>query len=114
MAFAEPAAIKLDARLPGFKHLLAANLLEAEFRATLVREQATEPGERFLNGITWVHPNRPLTAEIQRVLATGYVRGADLWHLACALFIAPQTSQLTFLSLDKRQQAVAQQLGFCM
>lgn len=37
---------------------------------------------------------------------------ADLWHLACALFVEPQPLELVFLTLDKRQRAAARVLGF--
>jgi len=40
------------------------------------------------------------------------VKGAHLWHLACALFLAPEPKDLAFLTLDKRQEAVARKLGF--
>ena len=42
----------------------------------------------------------------------GYVRGADLWHLACALYVAASPGELTFLTLDERQRTVAKALGF--
>jgi hypothetical protein len=50
--------------------------------------------------------------ELERIAVEGYVKGADLWHLACALFLAPQPKDLAFLTLDKRQEAVARKLGF--
>jgi hypothetical protein len=46
------------------------------------------------------------------VLEHGYLRGADLWHLACALFVVDEPDMLTFLTLDTRQQEVAAALGF--
>jgi hypothetical protein len=45
------------------------------------------------------------------VLDAGYVRGADLWHLAVALFIDPER-EIDFLTLDERQRAVSRKLGF--
>ncbi len=41
-------------------------------------------------------------------------RGADLWHLACALWIAPDARGLAFVTLDKRQREVARKLGFAL
>lgn len=52
-----------------------------------------------------------LEAEVRTILETGYLRGADLWHLATALFIAPQ-HDIDFLTLDTRQRGVAARLGF--
>jgi len=60
----------------------------------------------------WVHPNRPLSGEFERVTAEGYVKGAGLWHLACALFLAPDPKDLSFLTLDRRQEEIARKLGF--
>ena len=57
---------------------------------------------------------RPLTAEFERMVDAGYLRGADLWHLTNALFLAPERRGLTFLTLDRRQRAVAAQLGFAV
>jgi hypothetical protein len=59
-----------------------------------------------------VYPNRPLSDEFERVMVEGYVKGADLWHLACALFLAPEPKDLAFVTLDKRQEEVARRLGF--
>jgi hypothetical protein len=40
------------------------------------------------------------------------VRGADCWHLATALYLAPDPGELTFVTLDAHQQSVAKSLGF--
>lgn len=62
--------------------------------------------------LDWILPRRPLATEIGRVLAAGYLRGADLWHVACALFLADQIgAPLEFLTLDARQRSVAGTLG---
>ncbi|HSF02219.1 MAG TPA: PIN domain-containing protein [Solirubrobacterales bacterium] len=113
IAFAEPGARGMAQRLGAFDRLLSSNLLEAELRSALGREGV--PGEAarpLLAGITWVHPDRPLTRELNRITAVGYLRGADLWHLACALFLAPDGRDLAFLTLDRRQAAVAGRLDF--
>lgn len=102
----------LAGQLRDFDQLLAANLLEAEFTATLVREEVAEDGLEMLTWITWVYPNRPLTSEFERITAHGYLRGADLWHLACALFVSHNPQQIAFLTLDHRQAEIAVRLGF--
>lgn len=112
VAFDEPGARKLAARLRRFDRLFSSNLLEAELRSALVREGADGHIEDLLSWLTWVYPNRPLTPEYARITAAGYLRGADLWHLANALFLAPDPTDLSFLTLDGRQGAVARRLGF--
>ena len=62
--------------------------------------------------MSWIIPDRPLSPEIGRVLTAGYVRGADCWHLATALYLAEDPSELVFLTLDARQKDVALALGF--
>lgn len=91
--------------------VVASPLLEAEWRSALRREQA-EPNRMDLELVQWIAHDRPLSEELERVFAAGYVRGADAWHLATALSLAPDPSELTFLTLDDRQRAVAEALGF--
>ncbi len=112
IAFGEPGAGKLAGRLRRFDRLFSSNLLEAELRSTLAREGVRDEVGSLLSWITWVYPNRPLTGEFDRVLAAGYLRGADLWHLATALFLASGGKGLAFLTLDGQQKALAVHLGF--
>ncbi len=98
-------------RIESMDRVFASNLLEAELRATFVRERV--PADHPLLGrVTWVLPDRPLGREIGVVLAAGYLRGADLWHLASALFLAGNPRDLPFVTLDERQEVVARRLGF--
>ena len=112
IAFDEPSARVTATRLRRFDRLFSSNLLEAEVRSALARENVRRGEEALFSWITWVYPNRPLTKEFIRINALGNLKGADLWHLACALFLAPNAAELSFLTLDKRQKAVALRLGF--
>ena len=62
--------------------------------------------------LNWVYPRRRLTPELDKILAAGTLKGADLWHLACALFLRPQFEEMAFLTLDGNQADVARALGF--
>jgi hypothetical protein len=95
IAFGESGARRVAARLGRFDRVFSSNLLEAELRSALIREGVSGDAAR------------PLLAGIA---ATGYVRGADLWHLACALFLEPDGRDLVFLTLDRRQAEVAARL----
>lgn len=66
----------------------------------------------MLGRIEWVFPDRALTQEMERVLAAGRLRGADLWHVAHALYLAPEPGTMTFLTGDRRQREVAAAVGF--
>jgi len=112
IAFAEKAiATGLSRRVNAFDELLSSNLLEAEMRSVFAREKVAVEGSLPFP-VSWILPDRPLTDEITRVLAAGYVRGADCWHLATALYLAQDPTSLTFLTVDERQKAVARSLGF--
>jgi len=111
IAFDEKHAVDLAHRLETFTTVAASGLLEAEFRSACHRE-GRPVDDRLLMNIEWVAPAHPLRAEIAKVLDAGYLRGADCWHLATALYLAPQPAQLTFLTLDVRQREIAVTLGF--
>ena len=111
IAFEESGAGALRARLQGFPEVYAAPLLEAEVRAA-ARREGVPVDEGWFGPVTWVSTDRPLRAEIIRILGVGYVRGADCWHLATALHLADDPALLTFLTLDQRQREVAAALGF--
>ena len=111
IAFDEPQRADVTSRLGGHDVLLSSNLLEAEFRATLVREAGGVDTTLF-SWIKWVLPDRPISIEITRVLQAGYLRGADLWHVAAAIYVTSEPGDLTFLTLDRRQREIAAALGF--
>lgn len=113
IAFGEPGAEALAGRLDGFARLVSSNLLEAELRATFAREKLDFP-ENVIAGIDWILPDRALAPELATALETGYLRGADLWHVAHALYVTPRPESLSFVTLDARQGAVAEALGFCV
>jgi len=119
VAFGEPQGRGMASRLEEFERLLSSNLLEAELRTTFQREGVGETPEemekhlsRFLAAINWIYPDRRLTPEFRQALAHGILKGSDLWHLACALFVAPDPQKIDFLTLDAPQRAVAERLGF--
>ncbi len=113
IAFVEPGAGDLRARLQQYAQLYSAPLLEAEVRSA-ARREGMPVTEGWFNAITFVAPELSLRPEIIRVLDTGYVRGADCWHLATALYLSPEPEQLMFLTLDQRQRDVAGKLGFAL
>jgi predicted nucleic acid-binding protein len=111
LAFDEPEARRVRAALEEQSQLLSSGLLEAELLSTLALE-GVSADPHFLGAIGWVLPDRPLGPEIRRALAHGYAKGADLWHLATALYVAEDPSELTFLTLDPDQRQIALALGF--
>ena len=111
IAFGEPAAERFAVALNRFDRVLSSNLLDAEMRAVFERESEAFEDD-VMAGIDWVLPTRPLSAEFARALGAGYLRGADLWHVATALYVSPQPDSLTFATLDVEQGRVASALGF--
>lgn len=111
VAFGEPTASAMTARMAEFDELVSSNLLEAELRSAFARENVPFDS-RLLAGLSWVLPDRTLSPEFALVLSAGYVRGADLWHLAAAVFLTGNPGDIWFLTLDQRQREVARLLGF--
>jgi predicted nucleic acid-binding protein len=111
VAFGEAGSARLAKSLRSYDRLLASNLLEAELRAVFRRERIAREPTELLSAISWVHPDRTLSAEMTTILSMGDVRGADLWHLAVALFLDPKR-EIDFMTLDERQRDVSRKLGF--
>jgi predicted nucleic acid-binding protein len=107
----QPGSAAVAKKLGKFDQLFSANLLEAEIHSVLARERIVISSD-FLKGIRWIIPNRTLHDEIAKVLSAGYVRGADCWHLAAALYLAEDVGSMSFLTLDERQRSIARSLGF--
>jgi len=107
----ESAAPVMRERLARFDALYASPLLESEYASACRRENMV-PDRRLLDLLEWIMVRRSLSLEIGRTLQAGYVRGADCHHLATALYLAPTAADLTFLTNDARQRAVAEVLGF--
>ncbi len=111
LAFDEAGAAEWARRLEDYDELVTANLTEAEFRSVLRREEV-EGAEPFLTQLAWLLPDRPLGSEMERVLSSCYLRGADLWHVACALYLAPNPADIDFVTLDADQREAVRALGF--
>ncbi len=111
IAFGGAAARAARRRLARFDEAVSSSVLEAEFLAACRRE-GIPPDGATLEKIGWVFPDRRLTDETAAVLALGTLRGTDAWHVACALYFAGDRRDVTFLTLDERQRAVAKRLGF--
>lgn len=113
IAFGEPGAKGYSRALKAYDPVLSANLLECEFRAFFTREGVDYDG-KLLERLTWILPDRRLTPEVDRVLFVGEARGADLWHLANALYVAEDPAELAFFTADERQREIAGGLGFAI
>ncbi len=116
VAFNEDAGNAMARSLGGYQRLLSSNLLEAEMRAAFRRENAKFDAN-LISGIDWVLPQRPLSSEIATALTAGYLRGADLWHMATALYAIGAAgpialAEFSFVTLDSKQRRIAAALGF--
>jgi predicted nucleic acid-binding protein len=109
LAFREPDAGRVRRRLVGFDRVVTSVFTEAEL-ASALRREGIALSESPLLGVQLIGAPDALSQEIDAVLGTGYLRGADCWHVAVALNYSPDRD-VTFLSLDKAQRAVAAKLG---
>jgi predicted nucleic acid-binding protein len=108
----EPPGTRTGRIFRRYDRLFASNLLEAEVCAAARRERVVLARPSVFQDLLWVLPDRALGVQIDRVLDTGYLRGADVWHLACALLLRDRIPELEFLTLDEPQAALAGALGF--
>lgn len=107
----EPGAGAIAKKIATVELPVASPLLEAELLA-VARRDSIEGAETLLGPIEWIAPPLRLTSELRRVFAGGYLRGADAWHIATALYYFEDPSTAFFLTLDSTQRAVATALGF--
>lgn len=114
IAFAETGTTLLRRMLGRHDHLVSSDLIVAECLSAGDREKiARSTMLEALHPIGRILPSRSLAPEMAEALDEGYLRGADLWHIACALFIAGEDrAELPFLSRDASQRRVARRLGF--
>jgi predicted nucleic acid-binding protein len=112
--FDEPGAAGLRRALGRYERVFSSDLLTAETLSAAVRERLEVGGVMTaLEAVALVLPHRSLDREMREVLEQGYLRGADAWHVACALFLADGArSELAFLSRNAAQRRVARRLGF--
>ncbi|OGQ08481.1 MAG: hypothetical protein A3G32_10390 [Deltaproteobacteria bacterium RIFCSPLOWO2_12_FULL_40_28] len=95
------------------KQVLSASLLEAEVFAAAKREDIPlEEALGFIDLIALVFPDDSLQREYLKIFQKGYLRGADAFHLAVALYLDPECQNLTFITADHKQAQIAQSLGF--
>lgn len=111
LAFGEEGAEALADHLAGYSRLVSSNLLEAELRAACRRECQAVP-VHLLARISWILTDRPLSPEMETALKAGQLHGADLWHVASALYSAPDPGAIAFCTLDRQQAKVVAALGF--
>ncbi len=112
IALQEPGWESVLAQLDACEQIVACPLLEAEVAAALRREQADVDLHELLSGIIWLLPDRALSLEVARILEGGHLRGADVWHLAHALWLAPEAREISIFTLDGPQRQAALRLGF--
>jgi len=115
MAFDEYQGHRVREALAGYDRLFSSDLLEAELRSVFHRE-GRPWSDAWVAGVGRVRPEGRLGSLFDRVLSAGFLRGADLWHLACALHLAElldplPSPPLGILTLDGAQREAGEALG---
>jgi predicted nucleic acid-binding protein len=111
LEFGEPGGADVGPLLASVDTLFSSAVLEAEVRSACARERVPVPTTR-LAALSWILPPRRLSPELDRVFAASLLKGADAWHIACALFLDPSARDLGFVTLDERQSEAARAVGF--
>ena len=93
--------------------VISANLTEAEVLSAATRESISlDSAKSLLDAISLIQPDRTLRKEYERIFSSGYCRGADAFHIACALYLDPEAKEIIFFTVDKQQEKVAKSVGF--
>lgn len=93
-------------------NFLSSFILESEVLSTAKREGLDlDLVKKELKKISFVR-TESLLAQLTEIFKVGYLRGADAFHLATAMWIQGKHSGLKFYTLDKRQIAIASMFGF--
>ena len=114
IAFGEANAPALRRTLGRYERLVSSDLLVAECLAAAQREALDHATMvAALHPVDLVLPSRSLMREMLEALDEGHLRRADLWHIACAMFVAADArAEVAFLSRDQPPRRVAKRLGF--
>ncbi len=105
-----------DAYLRRFRmqtQLLSTSLTRAELCSAALREgKPLEAAERLLQRFEIFVPPDDLADECREALTHGFLRGADLWHVASAMRIAGKhRKRLIFCTGDLDQGRIARATG---
>jgi predicted nucleic acid-binding protein len=95
--------------------VVSSPLLVAEYLSFLKRNGRLSDTryEDELGFIRWIHPVEPMFQSCTEVALKTELWGADLYHLATAVWFAEDfRKDLKFLSCDGGQKKAAQKLGF--
>ncbi len=110
--FEEQQAKKFRGLLKKSRSAFSSFLLEAEVYSAAAREKVElKIAEDFIRSVSLVFPERSFQKEYAEIFSSGYCRGADAHHIACALFLDPKKEELIFLTADNRQKASAKNAG---
>jgi len=93
--------------------LQSSTLLQAEIFSVCIRENIeTQYAIELSESISFFSPTNLIT-ELEKASKLGFVRGADLYHIASALYLSNNNpKELSFFTLDKRQVECAKKCGF--
>lgn len=91
---------------------ISSYLLQAEVFSAVKREKADmQLAALEIKKIGFVRTDS-LAEELMEIFKAGYVRGADAFHLATALWIRGKHKDLKFITLDEKQKEIARYLDF--
>lgn len=111
--FRESKFAKLSRLLLEYDEIFSSHLAEAELASAASREKVDLAlARKIMANISLIMPDRSLFEEYREIFAGGYCRGADAYHLACALYLKEQEDIFEFITLDLQQARVARACGF--
>ncbi len=103
---------QLDKFWGSAERFISSYLLQAEVFSAVKREKADmQLAALEIKKIGFVRTDS-LAEELMEIFKAGYVRGADAFHLATALWIRGKHKDLKFITLDEKQKEIAKHLDF--
>lgn len=112
LLFKESGAAKIHNLLLSYDEIFSSHLIEAELASVASREKIDMIlVKKILDNVSLIMPDRSLYEEYTEIFAKGYCRGADAYHLACALYLDDKEQKIHFLSHDRQQTKVASSCG---
>ena len=110
--FNEPHADFYRETLNKADEFMSSYLLEAEVYASAAREKIPlEEADGVIKFVVPIIPARSLRDEYREIFSHGYCRGGDAHHLATLLYVDPKRSELSLLTADRSQAAIAEKIG---
>jgi predicted nucleic acid-binding protein len=112
LMFSESGSSRIEKTIHKYSRCLSHHLIEAELRSVGAREGIGESEvTAYIAPLNLLYPTTEICDSVRTVLKEGYLRGADLLHVAAAHALSGAVGvPIAFLTLDRRQTDIARRV----